>query len=251
VEALKAVPPEPYIQQPHKGAYMKKGTRHPKKIFMLCILLICAAGLHGSWEHPARAESENTAAFKGKLLVLPFHNMAAVYGTNKHVRCPICGKVFITGEVPDKATEYLSNKLVSMLRKKRYSQKMVTSNSQWGDVDLMLKKNRNLSDREMVVAAGRSAKAEAVMIGYLYRFRQRVGTRLSVDTPASVAFGIHLIDVKTGREFWKGHVDETQKSLSENLFNIGSFIKQKASWVTAEELAVLGLEEILETLPEK
>ncbi|MBW1812882.1 MAG: hypothetical protein JRJ39_04170 [Deltaproteobacteria bacterium] len=133
---------------------------------------------------------------------------------------------------------------------------MVTSDSQWGDIDLISKNNQSSSELELLMEAGRAANADAVIVGYLYRFQQRVGSRISADTPASVAFGIHLIDVKTRRQLWEGHFDETQRPLSENLFNIGKFIKRKASWVTAEEMAaeemaVSGLEELLETLPKK
>jgi hypothetical protein len=230
---------------------MRKTVQHHRKCILGVILLalfvvinICKAGI-------VNAEAEKGLSTSGKLLVLPFHNMAELYGKNNSVRCPICGKVFISGEVPDKATSYLSDKLVYILRRDTYYKKMVVSDSQWGDFDLMSKNNQSASEIELLMKAGRAANADAVMAGYLYRFRQRVGSRISVDTPASVAFGMHLIDVKTGRQLWKGHFDETQRSLSENLFKIEAFIKRKASWVTAEEMAVSGLEEVLETLPKR
>jgi len=40
-------------------------------------------------------------------------------------------------------------------------------------------------------------------------------------------------------------MDETQRPLSENLFEIGSFIKRKGEWVAAEDLASSGLESML------
>jgi hypothetical protein len=197
------------------------------------------------------AETDERRSLSEKLLVLPFHNMSELYGPNANVRCPICGRIFITGDVPDKATTYLRDELISMLKEGKYYTKMVTSDSQWGDTDLMSNNNKSMSEIELLLAAGRAAKADAVMVGYLYRYQQRVGSKISVDTPASVAFGIHLIDVKTGRQLWRGSFDETQHSLSENLFNIKTFIKRKASWVTADEMAVSGLKDVLETLPKK
>jgi hypothetical protein len=44
---------------------------------------------------------------------------------------------------------------------------------------------------------------------------------------------------------WTGKFDETQRPLSENLFKIGSFVRRKASWLTAEELSSVGMDEML------
>ena len=44
---------------------------------------------------------------------------------------------------------------------------------------------------------------------------------------------------------WNGHFEETQKPLSENVLDLGMFIKRKGSWVTADELAQGGLEDLL------
>jgi hypothetical protein len=221
-----------------------------KEILFFILIVICVV-INVCWAGSVNAESEEDSSISGKLLVLPFHNMSELYGKNKNVRCPICGKVFITGDVQEKASSYLSDKLIYMLRRDAYYKKMVISDSQWGDFDLMSTNNQSDSERMLVMKAGRAANADAVMVGYLYRFQQRVGSRFSVETPASVAFGLHLIDVKTGRQMWKGHFNETQRSLSENLFALDKFIKRKASWITAEEMAVSGLEDVLEALPKQ
>jgi phosphoribosylformimino-5-aminoimidazole carboxamide ribotide isomerase len=44
---------------------------------------------------------------------------------------------------------------------------------------------------------------------------------------------------------WKNSFDERQVSLSENMFNLGNYIKYGLSWYTAEEYAVLGLNEAM------
>ena len=49
---------------------------------------------------------------------------------------------------------------------------------------------------------------------------------------------------------WLGKFDETQRPLSENLLKIGSFIRRKGSWLTALELASVGMDEMLGKLPE-
>ncbi|MBW2247657.1 MAG: hypothetical protein JRF62_10810, partial [Deltaproteobacteria bacterium] len=83
----------------------------------------------------------------------------------------------------------------------------------------------------------------------IFRFRERVGGKYSVDLPASVAFDIHLIRVSDGRLLWNDHFDETQRPLSENLFQLGPFLQRKARWITANEMAVSGLKDVLKSFP--
>jgi hypothetical protein len=231
---------------------MRKFFLCPRKAIMLAGLILLIIFFVNVFKLPLiDAETEDKQSPSGKLLVLPFNNMTKIYGKNENVRCPICGKVFITGDVPDTATDYLSEKLISLLKQAKYYKKMAISSTQYGGADLMANNIKNLSERQLLLAAGRSAKADKIIVGYIYRFRQRIGSRLSVDSPASVAFGVHILDVKTGRNLWRGRFDETQRSLSENLFNIDMFIKRKASWITAEEMAHSALKEMLQTLPAK
>jgi hypothetical protein len=99
------------------------------------------------------------------------------------------------------------------------------------------------------VQLGKELGADFVFLGYLFRFEQRVGSAMGVDRPASVAFHIHLLRVRDGKSIWTGKFDETKRPLSENILKIRSFLRRKASWLTAEELASVGMEEVLEDLP--
>jgi PBP1b-binding outer membrane lipoprotein LpoB len=177
-----------------------------------------------------------------KILVLPFKDITMLYGQDASVRCPLCGRIFVTGNVSVGAAERLTSSLVSKL-KSRKKFKIVTLR--------MVGEEQTISELKLIVKKGREYNADAVMAGYVYRYKERVGNRYSVKSPASVAFGIHLISTITGRSVWSGHFDETQHSLSENLFKLRKFIKRKASWVTADELTISGVEEILGTFPSK
>ena len=176
-----------------------------------------------------------------KLLVLPFKDMSKVYGENITVRCPLCGTIFVTGNVAEGAGDILTEHLITLL-KSNTDFNLIPS----GQAQGVLSGDENrLSELELLVETGRALKADAVMVGHIYRFRERIGTRYSVDSPASVAFDIHLISVKNGRILWVDHLDETQRSLSENLFQLGTFLRRKGTWITAEEMAISGLEDML------
>jgi TolB-like protein len=89
---------------------------------------------------------------------------------------------------------------------------------------------------------GEAVYADAVLIGRVRRFRERVGDEWGVKSPASVAFALELVDVRRGDVIWSASFDETQKSLSENIFAIGDIISERGvRWLTAEQLAHEGV----------
>jgi hypothetical protein len=126
---------------------------------------------------------------------------------------------------------------------------LIPSSAAGGIRSEIIAQDPGMSEPELLVEMGKKLQADAVMSGMIYRFRQRIGTGFSVDTPASVAFGIHFIRVADGRLIWTGIFDETQHSLSENLFQLGNFIRRGGGWLTAEELAAFGLQKTMATLP--
>ncbi|HME62306.1 MAG TPA: hypothetical protein VKH62_13770, partial [Candidatus Binatia bacterium] len=64
----------------------------------------------------------------------------------------------------------------------------------------------------------------------------------------SVAFVLDLIDVRRGDVIWSARFDETQKSLSENIFAIGDIGQRGVRWLTAEQLTQEGVRKALAQL---
>ncbi len=197
------------------------------------------------------AVKETPQAIPGteKILVLPFKNMSKVYGENVNVRCPVCGKVIMIGEIEDGVEHDLTEWLFNGLKDREGFQFIPPSQAEGVVSGLMLNNTFARSEKDMIIETGRKLDADAVIYGYVYRYTERVGTKYSVESPASVAFDIHLIHVVDGRLLWNGHFDETQQPLSENLLKLGSFIKRKGQWISAHEMATTGIEDILKTFP--
>jgi hypothetical protein len=215
------------------------------EIFLLTGILC----LPGCTKNIAVKENVLSTSGKEKILIFPFKNMAAVYGENVNSRCPICGKVFMTGEVTKDADSMLTEQLFILLKDRKNIQLIPASQSQGVVSDLLSKDQKRLSERDLLVETGRVLKADWVLSGNIFRFRERAGGKYSVDLPASVAFDIHLIRVSDGRLLWNDHFDETQRPLSENLFQLRPFLQRKATWVTANEMAMSGLKDILKSFP--
>lgn len=102
---------------------------------------------------------------------------------------------------------------------------------------------------EIALSIGKALKADYVVIGNVWRFRERSGNAIASEHPSSVAFGVHLVSVSGGARIWKGVADKTQQPLSENLLKAKDFFEQGAHWLTAEELAKREMDTILKRLP--
>jgi len=105
------------------------------------------------------------------------------------------------------------------------------------------------TEKDRIMRIGEELKADAIVVGYIYRFRERDGTPYAVQKPASVAYEIKLLDGKTGAPVWHGTFDKTQRSLMENLFQLPAFIRGKGQWVTVKELTDEGMEQLFQSFP--
>jgi hypothetical protein len=95
---------------------------------------------------------------------------------------------------------------------------------------------------------GEMVYADAVIVGRIQRYRERVGDEWGAKSPASVAFVLDLIDVRRGDVIWSSRFDETQKSLSENIFAIGEVGQRGIRWLNAAQLAQEGVKKAVAQL---
>ena len=211
-------------------------------IFTLSLIYACQTQVYVT-------QTASELANFNKILVIPFQDMSTITGGIMDTRCPVCGRVFIIGEVADNATDFLTDQTTALL-KRHTEYQLVFERLTDRSLDDSFSVNTSTNGvRQALVEKGRQNKTDVVLLGLIYRFRERVGTGYSVESPASVAFGMHLIRVTDGRTIWSASFDETQKSLGDNLFQLGSFLSRGGRWVTAEELATSGLEEIFKKFP--
>jgi hypothetical protein len=88
---------------------------------------------------------------------------------------------------------------------------------------------------------GEMVYADAVLVGRMQRYRERVGDEWGAKSPASVAFVLDLIDVRRGDVIWSARFDETQKPLSENIFALGNVSQRGIGWLSADQLVQEGV----------
>ncbi len=94
-------------------------------------------------------------------------------------------------------------------------------------------------------AAAKILKADAVLIGQVRIYQERVGSRLGADPPASVGFEVKTV-AADGQVLWVGNYYERQKPMIQDVLG---FFQHGAGFVTAEELAAYGVQEMLKRFP--
>jgi hypothetical protein len=190
---------------------------------------------------------EGKAETKPTLAILPFL-IERIEDPSRGAVCRVCQRVYKSGNILPGSQRTLAQLL---------QQKMDTL----GTLKIFpLEKVEDLFSRtdkgqfelrplRSALQLGKELGVDFIFVGSLFRFEERVGSRVGVDKPASVGFDVHLLRVRDGKRVWDGKFDETQQALSENLLKIGSFVRRGAAWLKAEELSSVGMDEMLKRFP--
>jgi hypothetical protein len=91
--------------------------------------------------------------------------------------------------------------------------------------------------------------AHGVLLGEVGRFRGRLGQAIGSSQPASVSFAVTLYAAPEGQPLWRAGFDETQRPLFDDLANFFRYPGRGTRWLSAEEMARWGAEEVVDALP--
>jgi hypothetical protein len=215
------------------------GMRQGLRAFVFLLLLLATSVFSIS--------SELRAEEKPSLAILPFF-VERVGDPTKGAVCPVCRGVHRSGEIVPGSQNALTRGIYGKME--TVGTFIVLPLEKMEETFSRLDRKRlETNPVSTSIQMGKELKADFVMLGILFRFEERVGSSLGVEKPASVAFDLHLFRLRDGVRVWDGKFDETQKPLFDNLLQTGSFIRRKAQWLTAAELAEVGMEEMLKKLP--
>ncbi|SEL93199.1 Peptidoglycan-synthase activator LpoB [Syntrophus gentianae] len=183
-----------------------------------------------------------------RIAVFPIQRVDPDEAVDGSLRCEICGTVISVGSTEPQAEKVVEEAVLSRIEKTgKYE--IVPPERVQGVYQRISATSLKSSLKDTLVKSGRELGADAILHGQVYRFRERIGYAYGADKAASVAFALHLIDVRDGSLIWKGRFDKTQTSLMENVFQASAFYKEKGRWLTARELIDEGVSGMLETFP--
>ena len=105
---------------------------------------------------------------------------------------------------------------------------------------------QNLDENALKV--GHALSVDGVLYGALERYREREGLDYAAASPASVAFVLKFVDMKTGQVVWNAKFAKAQKALSQNVFELANFVQHQGRWVRAHEIAQDGVTQAVANL---
>jgi hypothetical protein len=88
-------------------------------------------------------------------------------------------------------------------------------------------------------------KADAALMGKVMVYQERSGGKLGANPPATVGFEVKVV-AQDGKVLWIGNYYERQKPLTQDFLG---FVQHGGVFVTAEELAKYGADQVLKTFP--
>ena len=178
-----------------------------------------------------------------RIAVAPFFKGKYGSGLADTLRCPMCD---LTADMrglslgaPKILTSHVHGELV-----KRYGSKVVRLGETFRVYDQIPKNEGKDTLMDIAQKLGRRLKVNFVVLGTVWRYRDKFRSDTGRTGPAAVSFAVYLVDVAKGRLLWHESFSQTQKSLFENLLAAKSFFDQGAKWLTADELAFYGVKEV-------
>ncbi|MHB8908929.1 MAG: hypothetical protein ACYDAA_08650 [Syntrophales bacterium] len=216
-------------------------------LLLLCLLLPMIMGCHSRGDSGGPIP-EGKIVFES-VAVVPFQQVAPEESASGAVRCPLCGMNIYATRSPGTPEVVVETVFLAQLDKQRPKLSVIAGDRVAGVFRRISTDSLTAPLRQVLKDVGSELGAEGVVAGYVYRFRERKGVSYAVEQPASVAFEIHLLRVSDGALVWRGTFDKEQSSLMADVFQFASFFRGKGKWLTAEELAGEGVEQLLNTFP--
>lgn len=105
------------------------------------------------------------------------------------------------------------------------------------------------SPRTLARRMGQSLSADLMVVGTVWRYRDRGAIEGFPDRPASVAFALYLVEAESGRRLWRGVFDLAQEFALRDMARFTDRIRMGLKWLSADELARHGVEEVFRPFP--
>lgn len=93
-----------------------------------------------------------------------------------------------------------------------------------------------IHDVALATRVGQAVGARYVVMGAVSRYVERVGTAVGVESPASVAYRVMLVDVARAASAGTYRLDYTQSPLSDDLKQLPLWLQGKFGWMTRQEI---------------
>jgi len=218
-----------------------------KKINRLSVIFL-AVFLALTFSAPAEEKTQQSVKSSVVVGVVSFQAMIPDKNLENAVICPLCTAAYSTGRIQEGAEKIIEDIFVSKLGEFK-EVRLIPQERVQGIYRRVSAESFRKPLLDVLKKTGQELGADILVVGYIYRYVERVGYDYSVKSPASVAFEIYMVNTADGSIMWRGIFDKTQKSLLEDLFQISSFFRGGGKWLTAQQLSKQGMDEIFKKFP--
>jgi hypothetical protein len=220
----------------------------------ICVMIAvwCIAGLmvdgYLTNRTAAQSRAEPIKIQWEKIGVLPFFKGRRSADTGETLTCPICELSFKSENIKDGADRAITNYVQEALER-RYGDKVIALDEVSRVYQEIPRDDTKDTPRSLAQKAGVVLGADLMIAGTVWRYRDKVRDPMGPGRGASVAFDMYLMEVPSGKAVWKAKFDETQRPLTEDIRGAKGLIKKGARWLSADELARYGVEEVFKRFP--
>jgi len=235
---------------------IKRTTSISKKIllFLWAVLILFPGNPVNGSANTDRTSFENadlsTLEFK-RIAVMPFL-VGRLESPEEPIEKPLSqplAQLYVDAANLAEGADRIMTRLVNDVLKNRYPDQMVSMEEAAGVFADIIRDPTLDTPRKLAKKFGENLQADLVVVGAIWRFREKGTDKEIPDSSASVAFSVYLMEVASGQRLWRNAFDGTQKVLSEDV--LGGLKQGKIGfrWVSVNELARYGVKNVFRTFP--
>jgi len=227
-----------------------------KKILLLlwaALILLLGNPINGN------ADSDRTAFENADLSTLQFKRIAVMpflvgklESPEQPVEKPLSqplGQLHIDSANLAEGADQIMTRLVNDALQIRFADQTVSMEEAAAVYTDVIRDQTLDTPRKLAKKFGENLQADLVVIGTIWRFREKGTVKEIADSPASVAFSVYLMEVSSGKRLWRDAFDGTQKTLSEDVLGGLKQIKMGLRWLSVNELARYGVKNVFRKFP--
>jgi hypothetical protein len=224
-----------------------------RRWFLICFILIMMALLVNPNPRLCSAQEINRQLSFDTMALLPFlvgrHEPNVDETVDNTLSCPIGQICMDDPTILPHAGQSLTRLVYQQLRM-RFNDHVLPLTTVEDAYPQLAMDDHTDTPRSLSRNMGALLKADLIVIGTVWRYRDRGAIEGLPDSPASVAFAIYLIEAESGRQLWRGIFDGTQETVLGDLFKAKERLKMGLKWLTADELARHGVREVMKSFPD-
>lgn len=143
------------------------------------------------------------------------------------------------GEISDEATAAVTERL-----------RQAVAQTRWHPLPATASAAKAKAPEERAGELAATAHADVAIGATIARYRERVGSAYGATEGASVSIQIFAVPAGRPQAEWRAWYAITQEPLAYNLWNFWGVLRGGPKWLTAEELAGIGIDEAVHRFAE-